>query len=101
MANEITVQYALADAPDAAIARWKSEPPEWLTEGGFKLIDESYNGLTYRGSNAQTRFGRLFAEGTYTLAMTFVSDGRFGSRVTITGQAPPKMADAIRAAAAQ
>jgi hypothetical protein len=100
MANEITLQYALPDRPDEARASWKSSPPLWLVDGGFKLVDETYDGLVYRGSNAYTKFGRLFSSGTYTLSCTFVSDGRFGSRVTVNGQAPPKLQELIRADAA-
>jgi hypothetical protein len=100
MANEITIQYALTDPPPQARESFKQSPPEWLMKGGFELIDETYDGLVYRGSSAATRFGRLFAAGTYTLAMKFVSDGRFGSKMTITGQANEQTAAAIRAEAA-
>ena len=100
MANEITLQYALPDQPDRARAAWKASPPAWLLDGGFKLVDETYDGLVYEGSSAYTKVGRLFASGTYRLSFTFVSDGRFGSRVTVNGQAPPKVQEQIRADAA-
>jgi hypothetical protein len=97
MANEITIQYALPDPPAQARKAWKDSPPEWLRKAKFELVDETYDGLVYRGSNASSRFGRLFAGGTYTLSLQFDSDGRFGSKVTLTGQAPPDMAAAIQA----
>ena len=100
MANEITIQYGLPDAPAQARTAWKNDPPEWLRKWKFELVDETYDGLVYRGSNASSRFGRMFAPGTYTLSLNFESDGRFGSKVTLTGQAPPQMQDAIRAEAA-
>jgi hypothetical protein len=97
MANEINIQYGLPDKPDVARASWKAAPPSWLVDGGFKLVDETFDGLVYRGSSAYTKFGRMFSSGTYTLSLTFVSDGRFGSRVTVNGKAPPKLQEQIRA----
>jgi hypothetical protein len=95
MANELTIQYALPDPPTQAREKWRTDPPAWLANGKFQLVDETYNGLVYRGSS-----GGMFSSGKYTLSLQFDSDNRFGSRVTITGQAPPKVADAIRADAA-
>jgi hypothetical protein len=97
MANEITIQYALPDPPAEARQAWKDNPPEWLRKAKFELVDETYDGLVYRGSNASGRFGRLFAGGTYTLSLRFDPNGSAGSKVTLTGQASPEMAAAIRA----
>ena len=54
MANEITIQYALPDRPPAVVAKFKESPPAWLAEWKFELVDETYNGLIYRGTNAST-----------------------------------------------
>jgi hypothetical protein len=96
MADEITIQYALTDPPAQARESWKQSPPEWLRRAKFELVDETYDGLVYRGSHGTTRLGRMFSAGTYTLSLRFDSDGRSGSRVTLTGQAPAPMAAAIR-----
>ena len=46
--NQITIQYGLDQPPDEARAAWKKRPPEWMTKARYELIDESYNGLSYR-----------------------------------------------------
>jgi hypothetical protein len=97
VANEITIQYALPDPPAQARQTWKASPPEWLSKAKFELVDETYDGLVYRGSNVSGRFGRLFAGGTYTLSLKFDANGSSGSKVTLTGQASEDMAAAIRA----
>jgi hypothetical protein len=97
MANEITIQYALPDHPAQARESWKQNPPDWINKGGFKLVDETYDGLVYRGSNAETRFGRMFSAGTYTLSLHFDANGTTGSKVTLTGQVSPTVAAAIKA----
>jgi hypothetical protein len=97
MANEITIKYALTDPPTQARQAWKDNPPEWLRKAKFELVDETYDGLVYRGANKQGRLGRMFAPGTYTLSLKFDANGSSGSWVTLTGQATPDMAAAIRA----
>jgi hypothetical protein len=97
MANEITIQYRLPAPPSQARQAWKENPPEWLTKAKFELVDETYDGLVYRGANKPGRLGRLFAPGTYTLSLKFDSNESAGCWVTLTGQAPEDMAAAIQA----
>jgi hypothetical protein len=100
MANEITIQYKLTEQPDPARESFKANPPAWIHDGGFKLVDETFNGLVYRGTNAASKWTRWLASGTYTLSLAFRSDNRFGTDLTITGQVPPKVAEEIQADAA-
>src|SRR3979409_799203 len=43
--DEINVQVLLAESPDSAFQSLKASPPAAIS--GFKLVDESYNSLTY------------------------------------------------------
>jgi hypothetical protein len=94
--NQITIQYRLDVPPDRAREDWKQRPPKWMAR--FELLDESYNGLSYR-ADVTPLWQRIVFLGLgnsyYPLSLRFEPDGS-GSRVTITGQAEEKIATAIR-----
>lgn len=100
--NQIAIQYQLEQPPDEARSSWKETPPEWIAKGRYELVDESYNGLSYR-ADVTPLWQRVVFLGTansyYPLALRFEADG-FGSKVTITGQVQEKTAAAIRQDAA-
>jgi hypothetical protein len=100
--NQITIQYHLDEPPDEARISWKESPPEWVTRAGYELVDESYNGLSYR-ADVTPLWQRVVFLGMgnsyYALSLVFAADG-VGSRVTINGQAEEKTAAAIRQDAA-
>jgi hypothetical protein len=102
LVNRITIQYHLDQPPDEARSSWKESPPEWMAKARYELVDESYNGLSYR-ADVTPLWQRVVFLGTansyYPLAMRFEADG-FGSKVTIDGQAEEKTAAAIRQDAA-
>jgi hypothetical protein len=92
--NQITIQYHLDDPPDQARTSWKQSPPDWMAR--YDLIDESYNGLSYRADVTPLWQRVVFlglASSYYPLSMRFEAEG-LGSRVTITGQAEEKTAAA-------
>jgi len=98
--NQITIQYHLDQPPDEARTAWKQSPPQWMAK--FQLLDESYNGLSYRADVTPLWQRIVFlglASSYYPLSLRFEPEG-FGSRVTITGQAEEKTAAAIRSDAA-
>ena len=47
MADEIELHYIADQPPPAALAQWRGDPPAPVREGKFKVVDESYNSLTY------------------------------------------------------
>ena len=100
LVNQITIQYHLDTPPDQARTAWKQNPPEWMA--GFQLLDESYNGLSYR-ADVTPLWQRIVFLGLsnsyYPMSLRFEADGS-GSQVTITGQAEQKVAAAIREDAA-
>ena len=102
LVNQITIQYHLDQPPDEARTAWKQSPPEWMAKGRYELVDESYNGLSYRADVTPIWQRVVFlglGNSYYSLSLLFAADG-FGSRVTITGQAEEKTAAAIRQDAA-
>ena len=96
LVNQITIQYRLDAGPDKARTDWKQSPPKWMER--FELLDESYNGLSYRADVTPLWQRIVFlglANSYYPLSLRFEPDGS-GSLVTITGQAEGKVATAIR-----
>jgi hypothetical protein len=100
LVNQITIQYHLDSPPDQARSDWKRSPPKWMAR--YELLDESYNGLSYR-ADVTPLWQRIVFLGLgnsyYPMSLRFEPDGS-GSRVTLTGQAEQKTAEAIRQDAA-
>lgn len=104
MADEITTQFALPEAPMTPMAQWRDTPPEFLVEGKYQLADESYDTLVFEAdaTSVGTRvlmFG--MAKTLYRLMIKFESDGGTGTKLTLTGQAVEKVRDRIAQAAAE
>jgi hypothetical protein len=47
MADELELRFLDGRPPETVLAAWRSDPPPALRSGGFKVVDESYNSLTY------------------------------------------------------
>ena len=47
MADEIELHYIADEPPNAALQRWRTDPPATVQDGKFKIVDESYNSLTF------------------------------------------------------
>jgi len=95
MADETRAGFAVPGAPDSFLAAFKAAPPQFLVDGGYRLVDESYESLVYE-ANATTTFTKLstfgFAKTLYKLVFTFRdagadSTGRQHTAVTVIGQA--------------
>jgi hypothetical protein len=104
MADEITTQFGLPDAPAALMAQWRDTPPAFLAEGNYQLADEAFDTLVFE-ADATSLGTRLLMFGSaktlYRLMIKFESDGAAGTRLTITGQAVEKVRDRIAEAAAE
>lgn len=104
MADEITTQFALPNAPAALMAQWRATPPAFLAEDDYQLADEAFDTLVFE-ADATSLGTRLLMFGSaktlYRLMIKFESDGAAGTRLTITGQAIEKVRDRIAEAAAE
>jgi hypothetical protein len=105
MADEIKLQFDLRERPEALMAAWRSEPPPPLREGGFELMDESYNSLTWRSTYTDTP-GKIvnvvslglmkgMMDSQFTLTARFDAGERGGTRVTMLGTAHPRTREAL------
>jgi hypothetical protein len=47
VADEIELHYIHDEPPAAVLQLWRNEPPAAVREGKFKVVDESYNSLTF------------------------------------------------------
>ena len=104
MADEITTQFALPEAPAALMQQWRDTPPAFLAEGNYQLADEAFDTLVFE-ADATSLGTRLLMFGSaktlYRLMIKFESDGATGTKLTITGQAIEKVRDRIAEAAAE
>jgi len=95
MADEITIQFAVTGQPDAVRTYWRSEPPNFLNENGYRMVDESYDSLVFSRTN---RLAGIVSWGmsktTARLAINFRVDGTF-TKITVTGQAPERAREQI------
>jgi hypothetical protein len=47
MADEIELHFIAEEPPGAVLQRWRDQPPAVIRDGEFKIVDESYNSLTF------------------------------------------------------
>ncbi|HEX8066518.1 MAG TPA: hypothetical protein VF520_08325 [Thermoleophilaceae bacterium] len=47
MADEIELHFIADEPPNATLQRWRDQPPAPIRDGGFEIVDESYNSLTF------------------------------------------------------
>jgi hypothetical protein len=47
MADEIELHFIANEPPPATLQTWRTNPPAPIRDGGFQIVDESYNSLTY------------------------------------------------------
>jgi hypothetical protein len=100
MADETRAGFTVPGAPGPFLAAFKAAPPEFLVDGNFKLVDESYESLVYE-ANVTTTFTKLFTwnfgKSLYRLVFTFRDAGDGNTAVNVIGQAK----EGTRAALAQ
>jgi hypothetical protein len=104
MADELNLALTIRGDAAANLAAWRSDPPQWLTAGGYARKDESYESLVYEadvmsGGMKWLMWGR--ARTLYRLTATFRDDGAFATRLTLVGQAREATREAILAWAEQ
>jgi len=103
MADETRAGFAVPGAPGSFLAAFKAAPPAFLVDGGYRLVDESYESLVYE-ANATTTFTKLstwgFGKTVYKLVFTFRDagddfTGQQTTAVTVLGQAKEDVRTAI------
>ncbi len=98
MADETRAGFAVPGAPGSFLAAFKAAPPAFLVDGGYRLVDESYESLVYE-ANATTTYTKLvtwgFGKTVYKLVFTFRDAGAGNTAVTILGQAKEDVRTAI------
>jgi hypothetical protein len=96
MADEVDVAVNLPGSAAAVLAQWRETPPGFITDHGFRRVDESYESLVFE-ADVTTRAQKLLMFGMastlYRITITFRDDPtRAGAtRVTILGQAPEQV----------
>lgn len=104
MADELELHFMAYGPPDQALFRWRSDPPDALK--GYKLIDESFNGLSYERRyydlpawlNMLSVVGflfRKFGESIYSLSVRFDDAGNGHTRVTVIGKVDPRTRESL------
>jgi hypothetical protein len=108
MADEVNLHYIEQAAPDQVMQAWRGQPPDFLREGRFDLVDDSYNSLSYEARFFDwpakllivATFGvgyllRGFMESLWKLTVRFDADGEYRTRVTVIGQADQRTRAAL------
>lgn len=104
MADELDVTLTLAGSETENLAAWRAEPPDWLSQAGYELADESFESLVFE-ADVTTRATRILMWGmattVYRISATFRPDGRGATRLTLQGQARDATREAMLAWADQ
>jgi hypothetical protein len=98
MADEVNLAFTLPGKAEENHASWRAQPPPFLVDGGYKLKDDSYDTLVYEANVTSVgmklaMFG--FGKTLYTLAITFRDADDGTTRVTMIGNAMPKVRNVL------
>src|SRR5436305_13222145 len=91
ISNTITAKFsAPGEAPPQALARWRSDRPDWLPDE-YKEIEDSYKSVTWEWRHtglAMKLVGGGFFGGSevYRITALFNDDGARGPAITVNGQ---------------
>lgn len=112
MADELELHYVVQESADAAIARWKADPPGPVR--GMELADESYNSLSYEHryldwpqkltivlSLGLALIWKGMMESSWRVTVRFDPEGSYATRVTVLGRVPAETRQAFAALADQ
>src|SRR3712207_2913456 len=100
MADEVNLAITLPHDERTAHAQFRAQPPGWITENGFRLVDESYESLVYEADVMGAGMKILMwgmAKSVYRITATFRPGEAGGTRLTLIGQAKEPMRAAILA----
>ena len=106
IADEVNLQFVMQGQPAQVMAAWRSDPPEALQ--GFKLVDESYNSLSYQlryydwpqqitfvATLGLALLFKDFMGSIFDLTARFDDEGAAAAKVTIVGHAHPRTASKL------
>lgn len=107
MSDELQLMFDVHEPPQSVMDEWRRNPPEALKDGGYELVDESFNSLTWEAKYmdwpqkflAVSTLGlaliwRGFMTSVFRLTARFDEDGA-GTRVTVVGKAHPRTRAAL------
>ncbi|MFL5780724.1 MAG: hypothetical protein ACJ760_05380 [Thermoleophilaceae bacterium] len=118
MADDIELHYIDQQSPEAAIQQWRTSPPQPVRDGHFKVVDESYNSLTYEARFYDTpqkilifatlgvawlmrKIVSMQSIWNFTVRFDKHGDGVQQAKVTIFGHAPEETRTALGELAAE
>ena len=114
MADEINLCYVAPGLPVPLIQAWRSDPPEALRDGRYRIVDEAYDTLVFEArymdwpqkitvvaSLGLALLFKGFMESQFKLVVRFddYGDGMH-TRIGITGHAHPRTREALAQLAA-
>src|SRR3954447_1471126 len=103
MADEIEIHWMVDLPANQALERWRSDPPAVIPKYDFKIVDESYNSLSYEhkyldwpqkitiaGSLGVALLFKGFMQSVFRFTVRFDEAGPTETRVTLVGTCHPK-----------
>lgn len=100
MADELDLSITIPGDPGAHRAAWRVAPPAWVNEGGYRMVDESYESIVYEAQVMGAGMRILMwgqAKTLYRITATFRPVEPGGTRLTLLGQAKEDSRAAISA----
>jgi hypothetical protein len=107
MSDELQLQFDVNEQPASVMERWRRDPPEPIKEGGYELVDESFNSLTWEARYMDwpqkilvfctlgfALLFRGFMTSVFRLTVRFDEDGA-GTKATMVGRAHPRTRAAL------
>ena len=111
MADELQVQFVVPGEPAQVQAAWRADPPAPVKDGGYHVVDESYNSIVWEARYYEPlgKFMRVlsfglfsdFWENIWRMTAHFDAESATRTRVTITGNAHEDTRAALGQFAAQ
>jgi hypothetical protein len=102
VADEVNLQFVMAGLPAQVMADWRANPPGPF--GGFDLVDESVESLTYEqhyydwpqkilfvASLGVALLFKGFMQSVFRMTVRFDPEGTSRTKLTIVGKAHPKL----------
>jgi hypothetical protein len=97
MADELQIQFVVPGEASQVQTTWRNEPPAPIRDGGYHVVDESYNSIVWEARYYEPlgKFMRVlsfgmfsdFWENIWRMTAHFDAESHTHTRVTITGNA--------------
>jgi hypothetical protein len=111
VADELQIQFVVPGEPSQVQSTWRTEPPAPIRDGGYHVVDESYNSIVWEARYYEPlgKFMRVLSFGVFSdfweniwrMTAHFDAESATRTRVTITGNAHEDTRAAFRELAAE